>query len=264
MKKYLIAYSIALQETLQRRSTLIMDRLGGFAVVISLYSFWIALIGDKSSFLGYSRSEMLTYVLLLNILRSFVFAGRGWQLVGEISSGRISSYLVRPISYHGYALSLDLAQKSVHLVSAILEVSLLAALVRGQLFIPADPATWLLFTASVVVSSLLFFFLEFLVSSLAFWTSESGGPLFCFELFLQFAAGAFFPLDVLPEGLRRALEITPFPYMVYFPIRLFLQKITPAQALHLLTLETAWLFAVAAAALFVWRRGVRSYAAEGG
>ena len=264
MKKYLVAYKIALQETLQRRSTLIMDRLGGFAVVISLYSFWIALIGDKTSFLGYTRPEMLTYVLLLNVLRSFVFTGRGWQLVGEISSGKISSYLVRPVSYHGYALSLDLAQKTVHVVSAVLEVGLLALLVHGQLFLPRDPATYLLFAMSVVLSSLLFFFLEFMVSSLAFWTSESGGPLFCFELFLQFAAGAFFPLDVLPKGIRTALESTPFPYMVYFPVRIFLDKVTTAEAMHLLSIETAWLMAVTMAAMLVWNRGLRVYSAEGG
>lgn len=264
MKKYLIAYSISLQETLQRRSTLIMDRVGGFAVLLSLYSFWSALLGTKPSFLGYTRPEMLTYVLLINILRSFVFTGRGWQLVGEISSGRISSYLVRPLSYHGYALSLDLAQKTVHVASAFFEVALLSALVRGGLFLPRDPATWVLFIAASILASLLFFFLEFMVSSLAFWTSESGGPLFCFELFLAFAAGAFFPLDVLPEALRRALSATPFPYMVYFPARVFLEKVSLAEGARLLTIEAAWLALFIAAALAVWRRGVRSYAAEGG
>ncbi len=264
MKPYWVAYQIALQETLQRRSTLIMDRLGGFAVVVSLYAFWTALIGDKAAFLGYTRPEMLTYVLALNILRSFVFTGRGWQLVGEISSGKISSYLVRPLSYHGYALALDLAQKTVHVAAAVFEVSLLAVLVRGELFLPRDPATWLFFGLAVILSSLLFFFLEFMVSSLAFWTSESGGPLFCFELFLQFAAGAFFPLDVLPLALRRALETTPFPYMVYFPVRIFLEKVSPLEALRMLGMEALWLLAVYAAAMTVWRRGVRSYAAEGG
>jgi ABC-2 type transport system permease protein len=264
VKKYLIAYSISLQETLQRRSTLIMDRLGGFAVVISLYSFWNALLGSKPSFLGYTRPEMLTYVLLINVLRAFVFTGRGWQLVGEISSGRISSYLVRPISYHGYSLALDLAQKTIHIVSAIIEVALLAALVSGGLFLPRAPATWPLFLASAVLASLLFFFMEFLVSSLAFWTSESGGPLFCFELFLAFAAGAFFPLDVLPLGLRRALDVTPFPYMVYFPARVFLEKVSLGEGARLLTIEAAWLAAFVAASLAVWRRGVRAYAAEGG
>jgi len=264
VKKYLVAYSIALQETLQRRSTLLMDRLGGFAVVVSLYSFWSALLGDKTSFLGYTRSEMLTYVLVINVLRSFVFTGRGWQLVGEISSGRISSYLVRPVSYHGYSLALDMAQKTVHVTSAFLEVALLAWLVPGGIFLPRDPATWALFAGTAIFASLIFFFLEMLVSSMAFWTSESGGPLFCFEIFLQFAAGAFFPLDVLPEGIRRLLAATPFPYMVFVPARIFLEKVPHHEALRLLGVEAGWLAAVILAALGVWRQGVKSYAAEGG
>lgn len=264
MNTYWVAYQIALQETLQRRSTLLMDRLGGFAVVVSLYAFWTALIGDKPTFLGYTRGEMLTYVLALNVLRSFVFTGRGWQLVGEISSGKISSYLIRPLHYYGYALALDMAQKTVHVAASVVEVSLLAVLVQGELFLPRDPATWLLFGAAVLLSSLIFFFLEFMISSLAFWTSESGGPLFCFELFLQFAAGAFFPLDVLPAALRRLLEMTPFPYMVYFPVRIFLEKVPASEALRLLGMEALWLAAVFTAAMMVWKRGVRSYSAEGG
>ena len=134
MKTYWVAYQIALQETLQRRSTLIMDRVGGFAIVVSLYSFWTALIGDKPDFLGYTRAQMLTYVLALNILRSFVFTGRGWQLVGEISSGKISSYLIRPLHYYGYALALDLAQKTVHVIASIFEVAFLAWMTGGALF----------------------------------------------------------------------------------------------------------------------------------
>lgn len=264
MKKYWIAYQIALQETLQRRSTLIMDRLGGFAVIVSLYAFWTALIGVKPTFLGYTRGEMLTYVLALNILRSFVFTGRGWQLVGEISSGRISSYIIRPLHYYGYALSLDMAQKTVHVAASAVEVALLAVLTGGELFLPRAPETWLMFGVAVILSSLLFFFFEFMVSCLAFWTSESGGPLFCFELFLQFAAGAFFPLDVLPLALRRLLEMTPFPYMVYFPVRVFLEKVSPAEALRLLGMETLWLAAVFTAAMMTWKNGLRTYEAEGG
>lgn len=264
MKKYLTAYSISLQETLQRRSTLIMDRLGGFAVIVSLYSFWSALMGGQTTFLGYTRAEMLTYVLITNILRSFVFTGRGWYIVGEISTGKIASYLVRPIDYRGYALALDLANKTVHVASAFVEVAVLALLVRGGIYLPTDPAAWLLFIVSSVLASLLFFSMEFIIASLAFWTSESGGPLFCFELFLQFAAGAFFPLDVLPKRLLQALNATPFPYMVNVPAKIFLQKFSAGEAARLLTVETAWLAAFLAASALVWRRGIHDYAAEGG
>ena len=264
MRTYFAAYSLALQQVLQRRSTLIMDRVGGVAVIVSLYYFWMALLGDGNSRLGYSPSQMLSYVLVMNLLRSFVFTGRGWELVGEISSGKISSYLVRPVSYHGYCLALDMAQKTVHLAAAFIEVGILALLVQAPLYFPAKPETWILFGAAVVLSSLIFFFLEFFVASIAFWTSESGGPLFCFELFLQFCAGTFFPLDILPEAAQRALQLTPFPYLVFFPINIYLERVSPAQAAGVLGVQALWLAAFIWGAKTVWARGLESYTAEGG
>lgn len=264
MRKYLTAYSIALQQVMQRRSTLLMDRVGGVAVIVSLYYFWKALLGTKAQFLGYSRAQMLTYVLAMNILRSFVFTGRGWELVGEISSGRISSYLVRPLSYHGYSLALDMAQKTVHVAASFLEVGVLILVVGAPVYLPQRLSSWLLFPASVLLSSLLFFFLEFIVSSLAFWTSESGGPLMCFQVFLNFAAGTFFPLDVLPPAAQKALALTPFPYMVFFPINIYLERPLPLGAGATLGVELAWLGLVFWLARRVWRVGLDNYAAEGG
>jgi ABC-2 type transport system permease protein len=264
VKKYLTAYSIALQQVLQRRSSLVMDRVGGIAVIVSLYYFWKALLVGKPHFLGYTPEQMLSYVLAMNVLRSFVFTGRGWELVGEISSGRISSYLVRPISYHGYSLALDMAQKTVHLAAALLEVGVLILVVGAPVYLPARAASWALFLAAVALSSLLFFFLEFIVSSMAFWTSESGGPLFCFELFLQSAAGTLFPLDVLPRAFQKILAFTPFPYMVFFPISIYLERFTPAGAARALAVEAGWLLLFFWLALKVWRRGLDNYAAEGG
>lgn len=264
MRKYWVAYQIALQQVLQRRATLIMDRVGGMAILLSLYYFWNALLGDQEAFMGYSREQMLSYVLAMNILRSFVFTGRGWELVGEISSGRISSYLVRPISYHGYALALDMAQKTVHVIASFVEVGILILAVRAPIYVPERWETWILFALAVGLSSLIFFFLEFMVSAMAFWTSESGGPLFCFELFLQFAAGTFFPLDVLPAAVRQALQLTPFPYMVFLPINVYLERVDALEAVGILGIQVFWLALFVGLALAVWRRGLDSYAAEGG
>jgi ABC-2 type transport system permease protein len=264
MSKYFTAYGIALQQVLQRRSSLLMDRIGGVAVVLSLYFFWKALLGTKQEFLGYSREQMLSYVLAMNVLRSFVFNGRGWELVQEISSGRISSYLVRPISYHGYTLALDLAQKTVHVLASFLEVGVLVLLIGAPVYVPAQWQTWVLFPLAVALSSLLFFFLEFMVSSLAFWSSESGGPLFCFELFLQFAAGTFFPLDVLPAAAQKALALTPFPYMVFFPLNLYLERPLPLGTGPTILVQAGWLAAAVYGAHRLWRRGLDSYSAEGG
>ncbi|MBI5201155.1 MAG: ABC-2 family transporter protein [Elusimicrobia bacterium] len=264
MRKYLYVFGLSLQNVLQRRATLVMDRVGGLAAILALYYFWEAILQGKDEFLGYSRSQMLTYVLLMNVMRSFVFTGRGWELVQEIAHGRISSYLLRPLSYQGYSLSLDLAQKTIHLASALLELVVLVALFHAPVYVPARAETWTLFAVAVAASSLLFFFLEFLVSCLAFWTSESGGPLFCFELFLNFAAGSFFPIDVLPRMLQELLRATPFPYLVFFPINIYLERVSGPEAFRLLAIELGWLAAAWAGTQVIWRRGLAVYAAEGG
>lgn len=241
-----------------------MDRLGGVAIIISLYYFWAALLAGKRDFLGYTGAQMISYVLAMSVLRSFVFTGRGWELVGDISSGRISNYLVRPMDYRGFSLALDMAQKTVHVAAALLEIGALVLLFSIDLYKPAWLGTWLLFAAATLLSSLIFFSLEFMVSSLAFWTSESGGPLFCFELFLQFAAGAFFPLDVLPAALQKALAFTPFPYMVYFPINIYLEKIETFEACRILLIQALWLAAISWGAKAFWNTGLEQYSAEGG
>ena len=232
--------------------------------MLTLYYFWSSLLAGKNSFAGYTRVQMLSYVLVMNLLRAFVFTGRGWELVSEIASGRISSWLLRPIQYQGYSLALDLSQKAVHLAAAVVEVALLLVVFRAPLYWPAHAATWLLFFAGVLLSSLLYFQIEFLVASIAFWTSESGGPLFCFDLFLQFAAGLFFPLDVLPHALQAALRITPFPYIVFFPLNVYLERVPLREAGGTLLIQAFWLAVLHLAVTTLWRRGLRVFAAEGG
>lgn len=264
MKKYLHVFAIGLQNVLQRRSSLIMDRIGGIAVMLTLYYFWSALLAGKQSFAGYTKVQMLSYVLVMNLLRAFVFTGRGWELVSEIASGRISSWLLRPIEYEGYSLALDLSQKVVHLAAAFVEVAVLLLIFRAPLYWPAHATTWLLFILGVALSSLLYFQIEFLVASIAFWTSESGGPLFCFDLLLQFAAGLFFPLDVLPRALQSALKLTPFPYIVFSPLNVYLERVPTIEAVSSLAIQALWLVVLYYAVAVQWRRGLRVYAAEGG
>ena len=135
---------------------------------------------------------MLSYVLVMNLLRSFVFTGRGWELVARFPPARYPSYLVRPVSYHGYCLALDLAQKTVHLAAAFIEV-------ESSPFWFRRPSTSRQ-TGNLdsvrggrSLSSLIFSSLEFIVASMAFWTSESGGPRFASSSFSSFLRRDFFP-----------------------------------------------------------------------
>ena len=73
-----------------------------------------------------------------------------------------------------------------------------------------------------------------------------------------------FPLDMMPPAIQHALAFTPFPSMLYAPIAIYMGKISGnGIALGLLT-QLFWVTMMYALARFMWRRGIKKYAAFGG
>jgi ABC-type uncharacterized transport system permease subunit len=136
MRKYFFVFSIYWQEGLSKRASFLMERFRALVVLISFYYFWSALLKHRTSFVGYDRSQMLTYVLGMNILRSLVFATRTEEISGEINHGRLSGYLLKPVNFMLYTFFRDLAEKSINLVSSIIEVAGLILLFHVDLKYP--------------------------------------------------------------------------------------------------------------------------------
>src|ERR1700716_467810 len=126
MKKYWFVYSLYWQEGLQRRASFFMERFRSLVVLLSYYYLWATLLANRSSFAGYDRSQMITYVLGMNILRSRVFAGRTDEIAWEINRGTLSGYLLKPVNFMAYTFSRDLSEKSINLLSALIEVCVLS------------------------------------------------------------------------------------------------------------------------------------------
>ncbi|MBI4063252.1 MAG: ABC-2 family transporter protein [Elusimicrobia bacterium] len=265
MSKYLAAYGLNLQEELQRRASLVMDRLGSLTLVLSLYFLWSALLSDPNkNFLGYSRSQMLTYVLGLVLLRALVLTNRVFDLTWEIARGKISSLLMRPVNIFAYQLSLDLSDKTVRVASAIVEISVLVLILGAELYWPKSFSSVVLALVATLCAMTLFYFIGLALASSGFWTAESIGFLWASSLFMEFCSGAFFPLDVLPPAIQGALKLLPFPYLVYFPINIYLERAGGAGIMQGFSILIGWTLAFAFLSYQLWRKGMKDYQAEGG
>lgn len=264
LEKYWSVFSISFQQEITHRASFLMDRARSITIVVAFYAFWSAIFQNRSDLLGYSKSKMFTYVLGMNVLRALVFSDKTWEIIREINVGKISSYLIRPISYIGFSLSRDAVDKLTNLVSSLIEVSLAVWILSIPLYHPQRPATCALFSLSVILAILLYFLMSYAVSALAFWTAESGGPRFCFELFLEFAAGAFFPLDVLPPVLKQSFQFLPFASLLYFPLSIFLERASVAILVQGFLVQIFWIAVMGFLTRFIWTRGLRIYSAQGG
>lgn len=261
--KYLSVCSLSLQRELSFRASFLMERARAITIVIAFYAFWSVLFLERSLVMGYSQSQMITYVLGMNLLRSLILSDQNWEMIREINTGRIASYLIRPISYFGFCISRDLVDKLLNFLSAILEMALALWILDVPLYFPKNFSSLFFFVLMILLSLVLYFLLSYAVSALAFWTAESGGPRFCFELFVEFAAGAFFPLDVLPQAVKNFFQLLPFASMVYLPLNIFLERADFSEILKGIAVSLAWIFLLALLCRAVWKRGLKNFSAYG-
>ena len=61
-----------------------------------------------------------------------------------------------------------------------------------------------------------------------------------------------------------ALNFTPFPYLLYFPVSVYLGQTSGAELWRGLAIQAGWVIFFYFVARWVWQRGIRTYTAVGG
>ncbi len=113
--------------------------------------------------------------------------------------------------------------------------------------------------------SKIYFFLLFLISSIPFWAPEIGwGSHFLVTVvMIEALSGALFPINILPAALQSVLLATPFPYLIYFPVEVYLGNITGAALIGGLMVAAAWTGVLGLTMNVVWQKGLKVYQALG-
>ena len=73
-----------------------------------------------------------------------------------------------------------------------------------------------------------------------------------------------FPLEVMPGWVQGVLVWLPFPYELYFPVAVFLERVQGAELWRGLAIQTLWVILCYLGARFMWHRGLRRYESVGG
>lgn len=265
MKKYFQIFKLTLQEYLVYRLNFVLWRFRSFIFFLTLIFFWLAVYGSKNELLGYQKSQMLTYVVGVAFLRGVVIASRIADLSRLIRDGDLSKIILLPVNIFKVFLSWDFSDKFLNISFAIFEISLVSVLFHFSIYFPAT--LWLVFLSliAVVLAFFLYFFLNMTLSITAFWTDDIWSTRWLFGvILLEFFSGAVFPIDILPEWLARIIYLTPFPYLIFFPMKIWLGQIPINEVYKTMSICTVWLAFFYWLAHFLWRKGIKTYCAHKG
>lgn len=219
------------------------------------------MLGQGGEIYGYAFPAIMTYLFGTTILRSLVMGSRTIDLGGMINTGALTIPLMRPINMFSFFFVRDLADKLFNLGFIFIELPLIYFIFHPPIFLQSDPITLFLFFCSLLIAILIYFYINIIFGSLAFWSRDIWAPRFLLMVIMEFATGAMFPLDILPQFWLNILHATPFPYLLYTPLKIYLGS-DPQIYFHLL-MSLGWVIVLGLLTKYIWRKGITSYEAEG-
>lgn len=263
LKKYFLTARNTWDETLAYRLNFVMWRVRVILAMLTMYFLWNALLLPGGNIAGYTRELMLTYILGTSIIGSLVISNRSYEVGDEINNGNLSNFLLRPMNYFLYQFSRDIGDKAMNIVFSIIELTILFLILKPPIFVQQNAGLIILALAICVLSLITYFLINFILGSVGFWSPDVWAPRFIFYTVLTFFSGSLFPLDILPKQIFDVISLTPFPYLLFFPLKIYLGQISAFEIIRGVIISGVWIVLLWFTLKFVWGKGLRLYTAYG-
>lgn len=263
MRKYWLIIRNTWDEALVYRLNFVLWRVRVVIRFLITYFLWFSIYSGGQLFFGYTREMMLTYVLMVYLVSNFVFATRTQDIGSEINEGKLTNYLLKPFNYFINLAARDMSDKILNFGCTVVELVAIFLILKPPFFFQINPVLILYALIAFIGSIIIYFCVSLLISFMGFWTTEVWATRFIFIILIDFLAGNFFPIDILPPIFFRMLLLTPLPYMYYFPVKIYLGQLTTNEIVQGFIVLIVWMWVLTKGVVMVWEKGLKVYSAEG-
>jgi len=212
---------------------------------------------------GLTIDQMITYVAVSWIGRSFYFNNIARDLSRMITEGEIAMQLIKPFHVQSVMQFEAVGESAFRLVMFTLPIMVVIVPLFG-IRTPPDPAlygwTFLSFVLALVVYSQI----NFLLGCLAFFTKNIQGVLRAKMVSMDFLTGVVVPFTFFPAWVQTVVGWLPFQAISYIPVTMYLGKRTGPDLTAALLLQAGWAVGLFVAGRLLWRFAVRRVIVQGG
>jgi len=266
MKKYLRLFNISFQQEFAYRLNFILWRARNVMQILIFFFLWDAIFsGGATQIFGYDKAKIFTYAFALIIVRAIVMSSRSADVAGQIANGELSNLLLKPINYFSYWLTRDLSSKFLNILFSIFETVVLVLILKPNVFIQTNPVYLISFTLALIIAMFIYFTTIMMTSFVPFWVPEIvwGAQFLVIVIVVEFLSGAFLPLDIFPPTVYQILRFTPFPYLIFIPIKIYLGNFDYSMVIQSLIIGTAWCWVLWRIVNYIWKKGLLVYEGVG-
>jgi len=235
-----------------------------YFIYVSVYYFiWKAIYEHSSKIEGFDFSQLLTYIAVGWIIRSFYFNNIDQELAYQVMEGRLAMDLIKPVNIQIMYVARAAGESVFRLLMLTVPTAAVLLLVY-PLRRPVGLAPGAAFLASVALSFLIVAALNFAVGTFAVRLQSILGLLRAKFFLLELFSGLLLPISFFPHIFQRIFEFLPFQYISYIPVLIYLGKLNRVGIIQALALQLFWVAVLLALGDGMWRWSSRKITIQGG
>jgi len=262
MGKYWAVFKITWQNSLEYRVEFLTHMIRGIITLVILIFIWSAIFKQTPNFGNYTFSSMLTYLVMVQFLHFATRGNIGRLTADEIKEGKLSIYLLKPISYLKMWFSSFWADRFFEFFIRFLIIFTFLFLLPNYFKLPL-PGRFFLFLLFLVISLLFNFLWNIFQATFAFWVTDIHLFTTTLGLTVGFLAGELIPIDIMPNFLKTLSLFLPFQYTLYFPIKIYQGALSGGEIVRGVFVFLSWIAVLYFLMTHLWQRGLRRYEAIG-
>ena len=236
-----------------------------YLINVTVYYFiWRAVFGQaEGQIAGFSLPQILTYVNVGWIIRSFYWNTIDQEMAYEVIEGKIAMDLIKPVSVQWMWLTRAMGESAFRLILLTAPTAILITLlfpVRP----PASAGHFALFLVSAVGSFFIMGAINFLIGTCAIPLKSILALIRAKYWLVELLSGLLVPISFFPRPLQIISSWLPFEHIAYTPLQIYLGMLTPAATLRRIALEYLWIAALLWLGHIWWTRATRKITIHGG
>ncbi|MBC7406483.1 MAG: ABC-2 family transporter protein [Candidatus Parcubacteria bacterium] len=183
-----------------------------------------------------------------------------WDFRADIKNGSITTKMLKPSSLLGQYLVVSLG---ANLYSYLINILIAVIMLIGGGLISSIPLNFNILPAVllILVGDVIFFFIEVIVGSCAFFVRETNTLIETKNSLIPFLAGALFFLNT--NSFTSNFIFLPFAFAVHHPMQIYLGKYDFNQTLMVFAGGIAWCVVLYFLAKWIFKMGLKRNEAVG-
>lgn len=234
-----------------------------FLNVTVYYFIWTAVFRSSAHLAGYTLAQIITYVSVGWIIRSFYWNTIDQEMAYEVIEGKIAMDFIKPVSIEWMWIFRAMGESAFRLILLTLPTAVVVAMifpVQG----PASRENFSLFLLGVLGSFFLMGAINFMIGTCAIPLKSILALIRAKYWLIELLSGLLIPINFFPRSLQTIMAWLPFEHIAYTPLQIYLGKLNGAQAVRLLAVQWFWVVVLLALANLWWNRAARKITIHGG